>query len=89
MLFTMLSFLGGIVNLFCCHGNNIMKILHASFGILTLSIAYLSLVFGFHDTIYRFVHGDANTNLAISLAVIAFIGTIISACSNIFRRIFS
>ncbi|CAG5049256.1 unnamed protein product [Parnassius apollo] len=91
MIFTFFSLVSGLVNLIYMQFRNhinLTKIVHSVLGSLAISTAYICLCLGFHD-LYRNIFGDKNANISIVLAAFALIGTLTSACTNIFRRIFS
>ncbi|CAG9123816.1 unnamed protein product [Plutella xylostella] len=90
LLLTCLSMIGGIINLLFFKVNpKIIKILHASLGLLTLCVAYLSLIFAFSDYSNIFLNGVSNVRLAISLTVVGLGGLVASSIVNIFQRIYS
>ncbi|CAK1584533.1 unnamed protein product [Parnassius mnemosyne] len=91
MICTFFSLVSGLVNLISMqfrNNINLTKIVHSAMGSLAISTAYICLCLGFHN-LYRNVFGDKNANLSIVLAAFALIGTLTSASTNIFRRIFS
>ncbi|XP_048483651.1 uncharacterized protein LOC119690288 isoform X3 [Plutella xylostella] len=90
LLLTCLSMIGGIINLLFFKVNpKIIKILHTCLGLLTLCVAYLSLIFAFSDYSNIFLNGVSNVRLAISLTVVGLGGLVASSIVNIFQRIYS
>ncbi|XP_004933387.1 transmembrane reductase CYB561D2 [Bombyx mori] len=87
LILTVISLIGGVVNLIFPKQTSalILRSLHACFGLLTVSVAFICLCLGF-DTIYRIVMGDVNANLSIAFTVMALIGVLSSAVSNLTRR---
>ncbi|XP_045501749.1 uncharacterized protein LOC123698957 [Colias croceus] len=90
LILTILSMVGGIVNAYSSKLNinpSYLKIAHSCLGSLTLSSAFLCLCFAFNST-FRVGLGDQNADLAISVTVIALVGSLASPCIGVVRRIF-
>lgn len=90
MILTVVSLVGGAAKLTFPKklSSLVHRFLHVCIGILTLTVAFICLCFGF-DTLYRDTMDDVNANLSIALTVVALIGTIASASLNMTRRLLS
>ncbi|XP_038211423.1 uncharacterized protein LOC119831925 [Zerene cesonia] len=88
LILTILSMVGGIVSAYSSKLNinpAYMRIAHSCIGSLTLSAAFLCLLFAFNTT-FRAGMGNKNANLAIAMTVIGLVGTLTSPCLDVVRR---
>lgn len=87
MILAFCNLLGGVLTLILPKMNsNLIKILHSFIGAATLSVAFISVIFAFHNY-YRDVAGDRNANMAIVVAVLALAGTLLMTMVRTVKRI--
>ncbi|XP_030026521.1 uncharacterized protein LOC115444754 [Manduca sexta] len=86
-ILTVVSLVGGVMNLiFPKHLSTLLfRLVHICVGILTISVAFLSLCFGFND-LYRTLLGDINANLSISLTIMALCGVLSFTMLNLVKK---
>ncbi|XP_053614703.1 uncharacterized protein LOC128677701 [Plodia interpunctella] len=90
MILTMMSLIGGLINLFLSGSKNslLLKTVHSCVGSLALVIAFICLCFGF-DNVYRAIFGNAAANMSISFTIFALVGVLLPPVVNTFNRIFN
>ncbi|CAH2264374.1 jg18438 [Pararge aegeria aegeria] len=92
MIFTILSLIGGVVNLYSTKisiNNKFIRIAHAILGSLTIVFAFLSMAsFPITEEISKKKHlGNTNHNLFIALTIISLILILASPIMNVRRML--
>ncbi|GBP09807.1 hypothetical protein EVAR_81079_1 [Eumeta japonica] len=87
LIFTVISLIGGVINLYIKKKGNIIKIGHALVGCATLILAFVTLIMGMDKDIFRIYVASSGANTLIALAVISLIGVMFPACFGVYRRI--
>lgn len=92
LVLTLLSLIGGLLNLVCLKmmGNSkTTNIIPTISTALTLCVVYICIALAFNDDIFRIWSTNANANLIIAITIFGMAGMLLAAVHNIFNDIYN